>query len=574
MNEREFSDALGWIVNSPALAIDCETTGLHPHEHDRITGIGVANEYKAKYFPLRHPGENLSYDQARNLMEAVSQKRERILFHNAIFDWAFLRMDGWNYPQPWQTTWDTMVVAWLLDENEPKKLEEQIAIHFSFEGMRAAKEQKERQRRIKKIGWENVSYEDIQAYGTADARHTFDLYRKQQTRLSQDTSLTVARVREQRFLQVCDEMISNGVRVNAERATDALHQCDIDLEILENAYPGLNFDSPKQLAELIYGDDEWAIIPSTYTSGGQPATDKDTLLKFLEYEPRIQDIFDYRKLRKARSTYYEPLTQRLGRDGRVHAWYRPHGTKTGRMSASDPNLQTLPNPETLPGIKECFIPEDGYSLMEYDLEQAELRVAADYASDAVLRAHLGEGDVHSATAMAMFGEPNGSARKRAKNLNFGAIYGIGAKKFMKTSKDLTLTEEQARAHLSQWRTLYAGVTQAMQDAQKIAEDRGFVRLWPEGRYRRFDTHYARFENPKDAFNSVVQGGVGEYVKQLMIELREPALRAGVRIVLNVHDSIVTEVPLGLEKQWTSFVRKTAAAINPFGIDMPVGEKTW
>lgn len=574
VNDREFSDALVWIANSPILAIDTETHGLHPYEYDRITGIGVANETHATYFPIRHPSHNLSYDQARNLIELLSIPRERILFHNAIFDWAFLRTDGWTYPQPWRDTWDTLVCAWLLDENEPKKLEEQVAFHLDAG---AAKAQVTRQKHIKKIGWDKVTYAEIQAYGAADARHTFDLYRVQQERISKDAELAVALVREHRFLQACDEMIANGVRIDLEQARRKLAECDVGIEWLEEEYPGLNFDSPKQLAELLYGDDGWSIAASSYTSTGQPATDKDTLLKFLPYEPRIADIFEYRKLRKARSTYYAPLCERIGVDGRVHAWYRPHGTKTGRLSCSSPNLQTLPNPETLPGIKECFIPEDGYTLIEYDLEQAELRVAADYANDLVLREHLGDGDVHAATAMALFGHPNGAHRKVAKNLNFASIYGVGAKKLAKTARrrgDDVMDEDQARQYLGQWRTLYAGVARALHDARHVAEERGYVKLWPTGRRRRFDTYHARFENSKDAFNSIVQGGVGEYVKQLMMELREPAQQAGCRLVLNVHDSIVVEVPSGMEERWTTFVRQMAERINPFQIEMPIGDKVW
>lgn len=571
MNDRKVIDAFVWIANSPIIAIDTETHGLHPYEYDRVIGISVANETKAIYFPLRHPGDdNLTYDQARNLIELLSIPRQRILFHNALFDWAFLRNEGWSYPTPWSTTWDTMVACWLLDENEPKKLEEQVALHIDVQ---RAKEQKERQKRIKKIGWSNATYDEMQAYGMADARNTFDLYRIQAPRFSIDASLAVALCREHQFLGVCDEMIRNGVRINVDQARTKLQECDEGIANISAEYPDLNFDSPKQLGELMYGDDGWCIIPVHFTNGGQPATDKDTLLKYLEYEPRIQDIFDYRKLRKARSTYYEPLVQRLGRDGRIHAWYRPHGTKTGRMSCSDPNVQTLPNPETLPGIKECFIPEDGFSLMEYDLEQAELRVAAYYADDQILRQHLGEGDVHSATAMALFGQPNGNARRTSKNLNFGALYGIGAKKFVKTTKGLHITEDEARQYLGQWRNLYSGVTQAFVDAQKVAEERGQVKLWPIGRRRRFDTRHC-FDETKDAFNAIIQGGVGEYVKELMMEVRERAQMFGVRMVLNVHDSLVFEVPQGVEDEWTSHVRSIADRINPFGISMPVGAKRW
>jgi DNA polymerase-1 len=578
VNDREFSDECVWIANSPVLAIDTETTGLHPHEYDRITGIGVANEYKQTYFPLRHPrSDNLSYDQARNLIELLSSPRQRILFHNAIFDWAFLRTDGWFYPQPWRHTWDTMVVRWLIDENAPKKLEDCIADVLGPDGICSAKAQKERQKRIKKIGWSDASDADIQEYGCFDVRHTYDLYLKQQEYISQHADLTVALVREHRFLHVCDEMISHGVRIDIEQAQRKLAECDVGIDRIQSEYPELNFDSPKQLAKLMYSDDGWCIPARNFTNGGQPSTDKDTLLRLLPFEPRIQDIFDYRKLRKARSTYYLPLSERIGRDGRVHAWYRPHGTKTGRLSCSDPNIQTLPNPETLPGIKDCFLPDEGFSLMEYDLEQAELRVAADYADDFVLREHLASGDVHAATAMAMFGHSNGRYRHIGKTINFSALYGIGAAKLSRTARrggNALIDENQARQYLGQWRNLYAGVTQAMEDAKHLAEERGYVKLWPIGRYRRFDTYAARFENPKDALNSVVQGGIGEFVKEIMMELHRPAERAGVRVVLNVHDSLVCEVPIGMEDEWTSFVRKTAARINPFGISMPVGSKRW
>lgn len=576
MNNRSFADACVWIANSPILALDVESEGLHPHEWDKVTGIGVANQCKAAYFPLRHPdSENLSYDQARNLIELISTPRERILFHNAIFDWPFLRNEGWSYLCPWISTWDTMVCAWVLDENEPRSLEEQAQLHLGFVGKQRATRQKELQKRIKKIGWSNVRAEDIQEYGAGDVRNTFDLYLWQQEQISKDASLACALAREHRFLQVCDEMISNGVRVDVEQASRKLAECDAGIAHIQAIYPDLNFDSPKQLGELLFSDDGWGMAAVTFTSTGQPSTDKDTLMQFLPFEPRVQDIFDYRKLRKARSTYYVPLVERQGRDGRVHPWFRPHGTKTGRMSCSDPNAQTLPNPETLPGVKECFVAAEGFTLMEYDLEQAELRVAADYADDYVLRQHLSSGDVHTATAQAMFGRSDGRYRHTGKTINFSSLYGIGAKKLAATARrsGLKLTEDEARQYLGQWRNLYHGVSTALQDAKKIAEERP-VKLWPIGRYRRFLTHHARFENPKDAFSSIIQGGVGEYVKQLMMELRESANEAGCRLVLTVHDSIAYEVPQGSEAGWTETVRKVAAAINPFGIEMPVADKVW
>lgn len=862
MNDRDFADALVWIANSPVLSIDTETSGLFAHEWDEVMGISVANQFNQMYFPLRHPGsQNLTYDQAHKLILLLSQPRERIIFHNAIFDWPMLRKEGWTYPRPWQTTWDTMVAAWLIDENMPKKLEEQVAIFlYSDRGYgyaaKRAQEQRARQKRIKKIGWANATASEIQEYGAFDARHTYDLYLVQRERFSQDASLAVAFVREMRFLQVCDEMISNGVRIDAEQAMKKLHECDIGIAMLEDEYPGLNFDSPKQIGELLFSDDGWGLIASSFTSKGQPSTDKDTLLNFLEFEPRINDIFNYRKLRKARSTYYAPMVERVGRDGRIHAWYRPHGTKTGRMSClvedslvrtsrgetrvqdvrpgdvvythknrwrsvlrqwkvgiepvfdvvltngetvtctsshrlltldgwksveemmnehqqevgvgsqepaasarpvprfsfvvaghggagawydsaqrescaddlyaegrtgrsserqevgleawssqpdegeegreasqlegsmrgwvrlphlsspgqaslrtpprygkvlglelssekvrrsshrrgqdeqrvgqprprheeraqdypllagegqrvvgikeivargsrtvydltveedesymsggvfshncSEPNLQTLPHEDTLPGIKDCFIPADGYSLMEYDLSQAELRVAAFYADDDVLRQHLAEGDVHAGTARAMFGSDDPISRSVAKNLNFGALYGIGAKKFVKTARrkgDMTTTEDIARQHLGMWRNLYHGVSKAFDDAQEIATQRGYVKLWPEGRTRTFASAHC-FDNPKDAFNSIVQGGVGEYVKQLMMDLRESALSLGVKLVGNVHDSLLFEVPNDsrMEERWTAIVRQTAALSNPFvPMSMPIGAKKW
>lgn len=580
MNDRDFSDAMVWIVNSSILSIDTETTGLHPHEWDEVLGIGVANENKQAYFPLRHPGsENLSYGQVRNLIAALSEPRKHILFHNAIFDWPFLRKEGWTYPEPWRDTWDTMVVRWLTDENAPKSLEECVSSAFGLDGTRSANAQKERQKRIKKIGWANTTYDDIQTYGCFDVRHTFDLYLHQRHELEQDPELEVARVREHKFLQVCDEMIGYGLRIDAEQATTKLAECDRGIERIETEYPGINFDSPKQLGDLLYSDDGWSIVPDTFTATGQPSTDKDTLLRFVAYEPRIQDIFDYRKLRKARSTYYVPMVERVGRDGRVHVWWRPHGTKTGRMSASDFNAQTLPHDTTLPGVKDCFIEDEGYDLVEYDLSQAELRVAAYYADDEVLAEHLSTGDVHSATATAMFGDAEGMHRHAGKVVNFSSMYGIGAKKLALTAKrgGLDIDEHQARQYLGMWRTLYHGVTVAAKEAQRIAEDRGYVNLWPVGRRRRFDTHHARFENPKDALSSVVQGGVGEYVKQLMMDLREPALRNGIKIVGNVHDSLLVSIPKerGLEERWTRYLQQEAALINPFKpMKMPIGRKIW
>jgi len=236
-------------------------------------------------------------------------------------------------------------------------------------------------------------------------------------------------------------------------------------------------------------------------------------------------------------------------------------------------------------VRRCFVARPGYRLVEFDLKQAELRVIAGYARETVMSDALEEGrDLHSETAEAVFGPDFTPLQRRlAKNLNFGFPYGIGPEKFATYLAPVPTPEEvdQAREILAGYRKAYPNLVKTMNGLGRIAERDGILPLEPPGRYRHF--RGAGYMVPGyTALNAIVQGGIGEFMKDVMIAWGEerpftigPA--PSPRLVLQIHDALVFEVPDG----WTAgiavvgeWLQHTADRVNPFAMRMEWDMKEW
>lgn len=251
-------------------------------------------------------------------------------------------------------------------------------------------------------------------------------------------------------------------------------------------------------------------------------------------------------------------------------------------NCSGPNLMTIPRGDTLVGVRDCFIAAPGYTLWEYDLKSAELYVQAALSGDALLTAVLLEGrDRHSETAAAVFGPDfTGLQRRLAKNLNYGWSYGIGAKKFaryMVAGTDQPVNNEvvaQARAILNDYARAYGGLAQLMRGLERYADKHGFVPLHKDGRYRRFRSP-GKTVPSYNALNAVVQGGIAELMKDVMLKLDAPLTNMGARLCLQVHDSLVIEVPDPLNGQVVGDLLQTITDdINPFSLRMEWDAQPW
>ena len=309
-----------------------------------------------------------------------------------------------------------------------------------------------------------------------------------------------------------------------------------------------NVNSPKQLGEVLF-DKLMLPNPGKKTKTGY-STNAEVLEKMRPYHPIIEEILEYRKVAKLKSTYADGLAKAADSDGRVRTNFKQTGTATGRLSSTEPNLQNIPiRTEQGRELRRYFIPEnENYLLLDADYSQIELRILADISKDEnMISAFLSGEDIHTSTASAVFGVPKnavtGEQRKRAKAVNFGIVYGIGA---FSLASDLGISRVKANEYIESYLESYPGVRDYLKNVVKDAYANGYVTT-PLGRRRYIPELAGQNKNLKNfgervAMNSPIQGSAADIIKIAMInvsrKLRESGLDA--RLILQVHDELLIE----------------------------------
>jgi DNA polymerase-1 len=363
-------------------------------------------------------------------------------------------------------------------------------------------------------------------------------------------------------------------RQSAELAKGLL---DHEREAHRAAGVAFNLDSPKQLQDVLFG--KLALPVVRRTSTGQPSTAEDVLEELAaQYElPRI--IMGYRALAKLKSTYTDKLpTQINARTGRVHTCYHQAIAATGRLSSTDPNLQNIPI-RTQEGrrIRQAFTAPPGHVLMAADYSQIELRIMAHLSGDpGLLAAFSDERDIHQATAAEVFGVELGRVsadqRRAAKAINFGLIYGMSA---FGLARQLGIERGAAQRYVDLYFQRYPGVRRYMDETRAAAREVGYVetvfgrRLYlPDIRARNAALRqYAE----RSAINAPMQGTAADIIKRAMLTVHEWLVQTanGARLVMQVHDELVLEVPVHAVEETAAAVRSRMSAAADLKVPLKV-----
>lgn len=307
-----------------------------------------------------------------------------------------------------------------------------------------------------------------------------------------------------------------------------------------------NLNSPKQLGEILFVK---LGLPSGKKTKNGFSTDADTLAKLRIY-PIVADILDYRKISKLRSTYADTLPKMADENNRIHTKFNQTGTATGRLSSSDPNLQNIPaRAELGKEIRKFFIPEDSnHVLIDADYSQIELRLMAELSRDETMREAFRSGaDIHSATASQVFRVPisevTSELRLRAKAVNFGIIYGIGA---FSLSQDLGISLKRASEYIASYLETYPKIDAHLKKTVAEAKEKGYTTTM-FGRRRPIPELSSQNKNlrafgERVAMNSPIQGTAADVIKLAMINVSR-ALKAAnldAKLILQVHDELIVE----------------------------------
>ena len=500
------------------IALDTETTGL---ERDaKLLGVSFCGEAgKAFWLPV----ENI----VPFVLEATLAGKQLIM-HNAKFDLQVLARNGISfYGNP---IFDTMIAHQLLDENERHGLK-----HLA-KTILGAKVEMEQNPIIESPLFDTA---DLVEYACADADYTFQLYLSFAKQLKQENLSRLFSTVEMPLVKIVSQMEEWGILLDTDKITALCEQLKEESKTIVNdifSLAGKPFDinSPTQLSALLY--DKLSLESVKKTPKGAKSTDIESLEAIKDAHPIVSKILRYREIDKLLSTYIlklpslvDPVTKR------IHCQLHQNGTVTGRFSCSEPNLQNIPRGDI---IRSAFIPAEGHVFIDADFSQIELRCIAHYTQDEnMLAAYKNDADLHKKTIADMLGKPIEDVTEKerfiAKSINFGLAYGMGAKGL---SKRLGVSKEEAQSLMDKYFGVYSQVKGYILKHQMEVQKRGYVVNMFGRRRRMVNGDYHK------AFNALIQSTATDICKIQMVRLYD-ALPETVKMVLQVHDEILFEVPI-------------------------------
>ena len=365
----------------------------------------------------------------------------------------------------------------------------------------------------------------------------------------------------------------DGLRVYGEEISRRVEE--MTARIYDEVGFEFNLNSPKQLGEALF---EKLGLPGGKKTKTGWSTNAAVLENLADDYPIVADILEYRTVSKLKSTYCDGLIKVIGEDGRIHSTLNQMETRTGRISSSEPNLQNIPVRKPIGSeLRKFFIARPGYTLVDADYSQIELRVLASVANDEnMIHAFQSGEDIHAITASQVFGVPldyvTPLMRSNAKAVNFGIVYGIGA---FSLSKQLGITRAEADRYIKGYLHNFSGVDQYMHDVVEQAKQDGYVKtLYERRRYLpelTSSNRQLREFGKRVAMNMPIQGTAADIIKIAMIKVyhRLRAEQLDARLIMQVHDELIVECEESIADrvlELVTFEMEHAAAL---AVDMQV-----
>jgi DNA polymerase-1 len=569
------ADVVSRLAASSRIAFDTETTGTDPQMVD-LVGLAVAwgpKQAEAAYIPLRHPEtQALSWESVREALQPVfANPRVAKIAHNASYDVAVL--DRYDLTVAGDLV-DTMVAAWLIDPGSRGLGLKDLAWTRLKVEMTPISE-------LIGSGKNQVTMDQVPAiqaarYASADAAMTFALADMLIPELADKGLTALFREIEMPLVPVIVAMEAAGVKLDV----NYLRQMSVELsarlrqleqEIQQIAGHAFNVNSTQQLSDVLFGKLGLPAEGSKKTKAGTYSTAADVLEGLRGKHEIVDLILEQRQLSKLLSTYVDTLPSMVNpHTGRLHTSFNQAGAETGRLSSSAPNLQNIPvRTDVGREIRRAFVAEEGWQLLSADYSQVELRILAHISGDEYLLAAFGRGeDIHASAASKVYGIPISQVTKQqravAKMMNFATSYGVSA---FGLSQRTGLTRAEAEQFMERYFATYPGVRKYLDETKTFAREHGYVETLL-GRRRYFpvlrttatgsQAYAIRQAAERAAINHPIQGTAADIIKIAMVRLFNALNDRGyrARMILQVHDELVLEVPRGELAKVGRLVRDT------------------
>lgn len=544
-NEGELRQLCDFFLTKEFVSIDTETTSTDAISAELVGLSFSAEESKAFYVPVP-----ANYEEALKVVQIFKPlyESDKIMKigQNIKYDYEVLTRYGVTIQGK---MFDTMIAHYLIQpelHHNMDYLAETLlgyqTIHI--EELLGPKGKKQKNMR-------DVSPTDIYEYAAEDADITLRLKNVLEPRLKELGVEKLFWNIEMPLVRVLADMELNGVCLDTEALQDTSkifneRMREYEQEIYKEAGEKFNISSPKQVGDILFGKLQIMDKPKK-TKTGQYVTSEEVLQSLENRSPIVRNILNYRGMKKLLSTYIDALPKLINpRTGHIHTSFNQALTATGRLSSSDPNLQNIPvRTDDGKEIRKCFIPEEGCLFFSADYSQIELRIMAHLSEDENMMEAFREGhDIHRATAAKIWHEDidkvTDAQRKKAKQANFGIIYGITT---YGLAQRMDISNAEAKDLIQDYFRTFPKVQAYMEHAKEVARAKGYAEtLFHRRRYLAdINSRNATVRGfaERNAINAPIQGTEADIIKVAMVRIWERFKKEGIRskMILQVHDEL-------------------------------------
>jgi DNA polymerase-1 len=582
-SREELENLVAAVRKAGFVSLDTETTHLQPTQA-RLVGVSFSVKPKeAFYLPLGHdypqaPAQ-MDKDEAFAILRPVMQGEDiKKIGQNIKYDDIVLKREGLELRG---IDRDSMILSYLLQPNQGQHNLDRLALeHLKLKTIKyhdiVGKGKNE-------VTINLAAVDRVTPYACQDADLALRLSLLLAPRVREEGMEPLYRDLERPLIPVLADMEMAGIAVKIPALRELSAELKEDMARLQKKVFNIsgeefNLNSPQQLAHILFEKLQLPASRKTKKTRGF-STSMDVLQDLARKYPIAQHVLEYRQLTKLKSGYADSLPQLINPEtGRIHTSFNQTVAATGRLSSSDPNLQNIPaRGEMGTRFRQAFIPAEGFLFLSADYAQIELRVLAHLSGDpALIQAFINDRDVHEETAQQVFGEDSGlfreEQRRRAKIINFSIIYGTSA---FSLAKELGTSTSEAQGFIDRYYERYPGVHRHLENSVEEARESGFAitlfgRKRPLPELRHAD-RVVQQAGRRIALNTPIQGTAADLMKKAMIDIwntmQAEKLRS--RMILQVHDELVFEVPDSEQEIMETLVREKMEGVFPLAAPLKV-----
>lgn len=544
-NKQDASQLYDFLRTKKIISLDTETTSTSPVDAELVGLSFAVEENKAYYVAI--PANREEALQYVNIFKPLYENTETLkVGQNIKYDYEVLRNYGVDIQGP---MFDTMLAHYVLQPELHHNMDfmAETLLHYRtvhIEELIGPKGKHQKNMR-------DLDPKEVYEYAAEDADVTLKLKNVLEPMLKEKGMERLFWDIEMPLVKVLADMELNGVCLDTDSLKETEHifkerMARYEQHAYELAGETFNISSPKQVGDILFGKMQLVDKPKK-TRTGQYVTSEEVLLQLRDKAPIVDDILNYRGLKKLLGTYVEALPLLINkRTGHIHTSFNQAVTATGRLSSSDPNLQNIPvRDDDGKEIRKCFVPEPGCLFFSADYSQIELRIMAHLSGDENMIEAFREGlDIHRATAAKIWKEPldevTDAQRKKAKQANFGIIYGITA---FGLAQRMGIPNGEARQLIQDYFATFPKVHAFMESAIATAREKKYAEtMFGRRRYLPdIDSKNGTVRGfaERNAINAPIQGSEADIIKIAMIRIWRRFKKEGIRskMILQVHDEL-------------------------------------